>query len=207
MALSFEDTKNLLEKYEIPLVKGKVISSCDEAVAFAKESGFPLVLKISSPKILHKSDISGVILNIQNKESLSLAFDKINKLAKTKKTQILIQKQKQGIEIIIGAKRDPVFGPIIMFGSGGIFVELFKDVSFRLAPITKKEAGQMIQETKGYKLLSGFRGNEKANLEKIKDILVSASQLITKENIKEIDLNPVIANSKETLIVDAKILK
>ena len=206
MLLSFDKTKKLLEKYEIPLVEGKIISSCAEASAFAKTIGFPVVLKIISQKILHKTDIGGVILDIGDKESLSAAWGKINKLAKSKKADILIQRQEQGTEIIIGAKRDPVFGPVVMFGLGGIFVELLKDVSFRLAPINKREAGQMIKEAKSYKLLTGFRGGKKANIEKIKDILVNVSKMASKENIRELDLNPIIVNAKQAKTADAKII-
>jgi acyl-CoA synthetase (NDP forming) len=207
MLLGFRETKQLLKKYKIPIVKGKVIKTKKEAFLFAKKFGYPLVLKILSSKILHKTDIDGVILDIQDKKALLEAFLKIEKLAKKKKAEILIQKQKRGIEIITGAKKDPVFGPIVMFGLGGIFVEVFQDVSFRLAPITKREAKEMIGEIKSYKLLKGYRKREKVNLEKMVEILVNLSKLINNEKgIKEVDLNPIIANQKEVLVVDPKLL-
>ncbi len=206
MIVSFEESKKLLFRHKIPVVKEGIIKSSPAGLDFAKKNGYPVVLKISSPNILHKTDIGGVILDIQDEQSLSSAWDKISKLAKNKKTDILIQKQEQGIEVIIGAKRDKVFGPVVMFGLGGIFTEVLKDVSFRLAPITKKEAKEMIKEIKGFKILKGYRGQEPANLPKLEEILLCLSNLITKEkNIKEVDLNPVIADSKKALIVDAKI--
>jgi len=196
-----------LSKYKIPVVKGKIVKSKKELLSFVKKVGFPVVLKIFSPDILHKTDIGGVILDIEDRESLSAAWDKISKLTKSKKADILIQKQEKGTEVIIGAKRDPVFGPVIMFGLGGIFAEALKDVSFRLAPISKKEAKEMISEIKGSKILKGYRGQKPVNLLKLEEILLSLSELITKEkNVKEVDLNPVIVNDKKAIVVDVKII-
>jgi len=207
MIAGFEETKKLLSKYKIPCGQGKIIKNKTVAFDFVKQIGYPVVLKIYSSNILHKTDIKGVILDIRNKELLSKAWGRISKLAKSKKTDILIQKQEQGTEVIIGAKKDPVFGPIIMFGLGGIFAEVLKDISFRLAPITKKEAREMIKEIKGYKILKGYRGQKQVNLLKLEEILLSLSDLITKENrIKEIDLNPVMVDSKKVVVVDAKII-
>jgi len=199
--------EKLLSKYKIPVVKGKIVKSKKELLSFVKKVGFPVVLKIFSPDILHKTDIGGVILDIEDRESLSAAWDKISKLTKSKKADILIQKQEKGTEVIIGAKRDPVFGPVIMFGLGGIFAEALKDVSFRLAPISKKEAKEMISEIKGSKILKGYRGQKPVNLLKLEEILLSLSELITKEkNVKEVDLNPVIVNDKKAIVVDVKII-
>lgn len=207
MMLGFYQTKKLLQKYKIPLVKGEIISTKDEALNFAKKYNFPLVLKIFSPEILHKTDIGGVILNIDNQNLLLKSWQKIKHLAKRKNAQILIQKQIEGKQIIAGAKCDQVFGPVVVFGLGGIFVEVLKDVSFRIAPITKKEAKEMIKEIKGYKILEGTRGEKGVNINKIAEILVNLSKLISNEKqIKEIDLNPVIVNEKEALVVDAKII-
>jgi len=207
MILGFEESKNLLSKYKIPYGQGDIIKSKRDAFNFVKQVGYPVVLKVYSSHILHKIDIGGVILNIRDKKLLSLAWKKISKVAKSKKADILIQKQEQGVEIIIGAKKDPVFGPIVMFGIGGIFAEILKDISFRLAPITKTEAREMIKEIKGYKILKGYRGQKSVNLPKLEEILLSLSDLISKENkIKEVDLNPVIVDSKKAIVVDAKII-
>lgn len=206
--LDFSETKRLLEKYKIPLGKSKIVASQKEALIFAQKYNFPVVLKIFSPKILHKTDIGGVILNINNQNSLTESWEKISKLAKKQKAKILIQKQLEGQQLIIGAKYDQVFGPVIMFGLGGIFVEILKDVSFRLAPITKKEAKEMIKEIKSYRILAGARKQKKVNLEKLSEVLVNCSRLISEEtNIKEVDLNPVIANQRGVFVVDAKIIK
>ena len=208
MIAGFEETKKLLSKYKIPYGQGEIVKSKTSAFNFAKKFSYPVVLKIYSSNILHKIDIGGVILDIRDEESLFVAWEKISKIAKSKKADILIQGQEKGIEIIMGAKRDPVFGPIIMFGLGGIFAEVLKDVSFRLAPVTKKEAKEMIKEIKGYKILKGYRGQEQANLPKLEEILLSLSDLITKESkVKEVDFNPAIVNNKKAVIVDAKILQ
>jgi acyl-CoA synthetase (NDP forming) len=212
MLLSFDKTQKLLSQYKIPFIKSRLAKNKLEALRFGELIGYPVVLKIVSSEILHKTDINGVKLNIKNPGELKKSFDEIiksikQKAPKAKVEGVLVQKQKEGTEIIIGTKRDPVFGPVIMFGLGGIFVEVFKDVSFRLAPITEKEAKEMIKEIKGYKILAGFRGRKPVNLKKLAEILVNLSKLIQKEkNIKEIDLNPVIVNEIEAMVVDAKIL-
>lgn len=207
MLLDFESTNKLLLKYKIPQVKAEIVKDIKQAILFSKQNGFPVVLKIFSPKIIHKTDIGGVIIDIKNEKDLLSSWQQIEKIAKTKKTEIIIQKMIFGEQIIIGAKRDSVFGPVVAFGLGGIFVEILKDVSFRLAPITNREAKKMIDEIKGNKILKGYRNRESVNLKKIEEILLSISQMISKEyQIKEIDLNPVIANKKEVFVIDAKII-
>lgn len=207
MLLEFEKAQKLLEKYKIPVIETKVVNNLQEVLNFLKKHGVPVVLKIESTKILHKTDIGGVITDISNKKELIQNWKKIKKLAQKYKAKILIQKQITGYEVIIGAKQDPVFGPVIMFGLGGIFVEVFKDVSFRLAPITKKETQEMIKEIKGYKILKGYRGKKAINLKQIENILFNLSKLITKNHqIQEVDLNPVIVNEKQAQVVDVKII-
>ena len=206
--------KRLLSKYKIPVVKGKIVKNKKEVLGFVKKNGFPVVLKISSADILHKTDIGGVVVDIESQKELSEAYVKISKLAKSLSSpaggvscDILVQKQIEGTEVIIGGKRDPVFGPVVMFGLGGIFTEALKDVSFRLAPISQKEAKEMISEIKGSKILKGYRGQKPVNLQKLMEILLSLSDLITKEEkIKEVDLNPVIVDEKKALVVDVKII-
>ncbi len=143
MQLDFNSTKNLLEKYKIPLVNSLLTKTSKEAVKLSKKIGFPLVLKISSPDIIHKSDIGGVKVGIENENELVKAYDEIIKNAKKKRAKIegvVVQKMEQGKEVIVGMKDDPQFGPTIMFGLGGVFVEVMKDVSFRITPDDKKEA-------------------------------------------------------------------
>lgn len=208
MLLEFLETEKLLKKYKIPFIETQLIKDKKEALSFVRQSAWPIVLKIFSKEVLHKTEINGVILNIQDKKSLFSAFERMKKLAQKFKAQILIQKQIQGRELILGAKKDPIFGPVVIFGAGGIFVEIIKDVSFRLAPLSKKEAKKMINETKISKILKGARGKERENLEKLSQVLVNLSKLISKEkNIKEIDLNPTILTKKEVFVVDAKIIR
>ena len=201
MLLSFKETQNILKKYKIPYAKSGIVKNKKELLSFAKNIGYPLALKISD--VLHKTDVSGVILDIRDKKELIGEYKKISKISK----EIIVQQMIKGEMIIMGAKMDPVFGPIILFGLGGIFVEILKDVSFRLAPITSTEAREMIKEIKGYPILKGARGREVINTKNLEEMLVNLSDLIAKEDIKEIDLNPVIINSKQTTVVDAKILK
>lgn len=206
MILRFDEVAKLLKKYEIPMIETRKIKKLEEVLNIGNKWGFPLVLKLDSKRILHKTDIGGVITNIQNKKELEEAWQKIKKTAAKYTSDVLIQPYVKGVEIIIGAKRDPVFRGVVMFGIGGIFVEVFKDVSFRIAPISKKEAKKMIKEIKGYPILKGYRGQKPVNIDKLTEILVSVSKLIQKEkNIQEIDLNPVIVDQKRALVVDAKI--
>ena len=207
MLLDFQETKRLLSKYKIPGVKSKLVKNKAEVFRFSERNGYPLVLKVSSPGIIHKTDINGVILDIRDRKVLSAAWLKISKLSKREKANIIIQKQERGKEIIIGAKRDATFGPVVMFGLGGIFTEILKDVSLRLVPISRGEAGKMVKEIRGYKLLAGLRGEKAVNIEAIKDILIGISRMIEGENnIKGVDLNPVIADTKKAVAVDAKIV-
>lgn len=200
MLLSFEETQIILKKYKIPYAKSGVIKSEKGLLEFAKDVGYPLALKISNA--LHKTDVGGVILDIENKKELIESYKKISKISK----EIIVQEMIKGEKIIMGAKTDSVFGPIVLFGLGGIYVEILKDISFRLAPITRVEAKEMILEIKGYDILKGARGKQGVKIDELGTMLLSLSDLIVKEDIKEIDLNPVIANSKQTIAVDAKIL-
>ena len=207
MILRFEEATKLLKTYKIPIIETRKIKKLEEVLNIGNKWGFPLVLKLDSAEILHKTDIGGVITNIQNKKEITKAWQKIKKVATKYKSDIVVQPYIKGEEVIIGAKRDSVFGGIVMFGLGGIFVELFKDVSFRIAPISKKEAKKMIGEIRGYQILKGYRTKKPVNINQLVEILVRVSKLIQKEkSIKEIDLNPIIANEKRVLVVDAKII-
>ncbi len=209
-SLEFEKTKKLLEKYKIPFCQTKLAASLKEAVSFAKKAGYPLVLKISSPEVLHKTDLGLVKTDIDSLEELENAWNEITKTAKNGNIGmegILVQKELSGTEIMIGMKRDAQFGPVIMFGLGGIFVEVLKDVSFRIAPVKKENALSMMKEIKGHKVLEGFRGQEPCNLDKLAEMIMALSELsLVEEKVKEIDLNPVIANEKGAQVVDARFL-
>ena len=179
----------------------------------AKKLKFPLAMKIISPDIVHKSDAKVIVLNIENNEQLVKAYEEIVKNAKKFKKNakiegILLQEMMKGQEIIIGMKRDEQFGPVIMFGLGGIFVEILKDVSFRIAPVDKNGALEMIKEVKGSGILEGIRGQKKAKTDELAVIIAKISSLVLEDKkIIEIDFNPVIVNDKEAKIVDVRILK
>jgi len=206
--LSFEETKKLLVKYKLPFCRTEIFNSKEKALSFAQKLGFPVVLKVHAQKIFHKSEIGGVKTNIKDKEELGKAWEEISKNVEGKNIEgILVQEMLKGNEVAIGMKRDSQFGPVLMFGLGGIFIEIIKDVSFRIAPIDKKEAMEMIKETKGFKILEGARGRKKADLDKIAEIIVGLSNLSMKEeNIKSIDFNPVMVDENRACIADFRII-
>lgn len=203
MLLDFATTKELLEKYQIPLVESQVIRTVEEGISFVNKNGGPVVLKLLSPNVLHKIDKGLVKLNIQDKQDLQKAFSEFAQTA----GEILIQKQVNGIELICGMKKDASFGPVLVFGLGGIFVEVLKGLSFQIAPISRKEAVEMIRRVKGFKLLSGYRGQPAVDINKIVAILINLSRLaLANSALKEIDFNPVMVNEREILVVDPKII-
>jgi succinyl-CoA synthetase beta subunit len=205
-SLEFKKTEQLLSKYGIPLCPGRLVSERGEVLAFAKKTGYPLVLKVLSPSAVHKTDLGLVKTGISGKEELAGAWAELA-AKKIKKEGILVQKQLSGVEMVIGMKRDSQFGPVLMFGLGGIFVELLEDVSFRIAPLKKKDAREMVKEIKGHKALLGFRSQKPVDLEKLTGILLSLSKLSLREKyIKEVDLNPVIVNEKGAWVADPRFL-
>jgi len=207
------EAKELLKEYGIPVPAFKLIKS-EEGIDKLKETiGYPIVMKIVSPDIIHKSDAGGVKVGVKNEEEAKMAYQEIiskaikyNKKAKISGV-IVYPMVPQGTEIIIGMTKDPSFGPVIMFGLGGIFVEVLKDVSFRIIPLEERDAQEMIAEIKGYKILKGARGEAPKDIEAIKNLLMKVSQL-TMENpeIKEIDLNPVFVFEKGLQVVDARMI-
>ncbi len=206
MLLSFEKTKNLLLKYNIPITETKVIQSEKEAFDFFDKKK-KVALKIFSSQVLHRTEKGLIKSGIKTKKELKESIREIKKNSQNiLDKKILIQKQEEGIELVLGVKRDETFGPVLMFGLGGIFVEILKDVSFGIVPLTKKESMEMIKGIKGYKILKGFRGNPSVDLEKISEILLNLSSLAEKENVKEIDLNPTFIKGDKIKVVDFKII-
>jgi acetyltransferase len=194
------EAREILLAYGIPLPKTILARSADEAAAAAEEIGYPVVLKIASPDILHKTDIGGVKVNLASASEVRDAFDLIVYRATRHMPDANIwgcqvqQMIKGGRETIIGVNRDPQFGPLLMFGLGGVYVEAFKDVTFRVAPIDRREAREMISEIRSYALLRGVRGEKPADLEAVADTLVRISQLVTDfPEIVELDINPLLA--------------
>jgi len=207
------EAKTVCMEYGIPVTEFKLAKSEAEAVEFADEIGYPVVLKIVSLDIVHKSDVGGVMVDLKDAMSVRNAYNQIleNVMrhdAKARITGILIQEMApSSTEVIVGAIKDPQFGPAIMFGLGGIFVEVLKDVTFRIAPITEDEACEMISEVKAYPLLKGYRNTPPADLEAIAKILLNTSRLVTDHSeIKELDLNPIMVYEKGAKTVDARII-
>lgn len=207
------EAKNLFAIYDMPVTKIHVAETEDEAVEAAEKIGYPIVLKIVSPQILHKSDAGGVIVGVEDEQGIRDGFNKIIENAKNYKedaeiTGILVQEMApKGTEIIIGSTTDPTFGPTLMFGLGGIFVEILKDVSFRVAPIKEEDAKKMIKEIKAYKILEGARGNPPVDQETLADILLKTSDMLMDcPEIKELDMNPILAYPEGARIVDARII-
>lgn len=205
------EAKELCRIYGISVGRWKVVNKIEELDDALIDLSFPVVMKIMSPDVIHKSEVGGVILNINSKNEAYEAFRRIEEIAKSlgyKLEGVLVEEMaKQGIETIIGAKMDPQFGPVIMFGLGGIFTEVFNDISLRIAPINKEEALEMISETRAYKILKGFRGKKPSDLESLAEAILKVSNIITDFNeISEIDLNPTIVYDKGYRVVDARII-
>jgi acetate---CoA ligase (ADP-forming) subunit beta len=212
-ALFEAEAKTICSEYGITTTKFSLAKDEKEAVKIAEQTGFPVVLKIVSPDIIHKSDAGGVMVNLKNKEEVTTAFNKILENAKTYKADakilgVLVQEMATpATEIIIGAIKDPQFGQTLMFGLGGIFVEILKDVTFRVAPITEQEAAEMIVGVKAFPLLNGYRNAPAVDVKAIVCVLMSVSKLVMDHpEIKELDLNPVLAYEKGTKTVDARII-
>ena len=212
-ALLETEAKTICMEYAIPVTKFKLAKIESEAAEFAEELGFPVVLKIVSPDIIHKSDAGGVMVNLKSNVEVQDAYRKILENAKKYKATakiagVLVQEMApQSTEVIIGAIKDPQFGQTLMFGLGGIFVELLKDVTFKVAPITREDAHEMVTEVKAYPLLKGYRNTPPADIDAIINILLSTSKLIMDyPEIKELDLNPIMAYADGAKTVDARII-
>ena len=207
------EAKQVIEGAGIKVVATRLAKSQKEAIAISGEIGFPVVLKIASPDITHKTDAGGVKVGLKSAAEVKKAYAEImasvrEKYPKAEIEGVAVQSMaRQGIEIIIGMFKDAQFGPVIMFGLGGIFVEVLKDVSFRLIPIVKRDAEEMIKEIKGYTLLNGYRGQEPAHIPSLVDVLLKLSALVEKTpEIKGIDLNPLFAYKDTAVAVDARIV-
>jgi len=207
------ESRALLEEYGISLPEAILAHSPEEAIEAARKMPYPLAMKVVSPDIIHKSDAGGINLDLKDEKDVENAFKEIlNSAGKvTTKERVLgtliSPMAAKGQECIIGMIRDSQFGPVIMFGLGGIFVEVLKDVSFRVAPLAEEDIDEMIKEIKGYKILTGIRGEKAKDIEAIKSILAKLSEIaINHAEIEEIDLNPVIVHEKGVSIVDSRII-
>jgi acetyl-CoA synthetase (ADP-forming) len=207
------EAKDVCKTYGIPVTKIKISKTADEAAQFSEEIGYPVVLKIISPEITHKFDVGGVILNVNSKEEAKQGFNQIIENVKKHNPKatiegILVQEMAPcSTEVIVGSIKDQQFGQTLMFGFGGTFVEVLKDVSFRIAPITEDDAKEMISEVKAYPILKGYRGQPPADMEILTKILLNTSKLVMEHpEIKELDLNPVMVYEKGAKTVDARII-
>jgi len=207
------ESKKILKQAGISVVETKLAKSQKEAVSLSQKMGFPIALKIVSPDVIHKSDSGGVKLSLNNMSEVKKAYDEILKKVKKQYPDAVIhgvsvQKMvRPGTEVIVGVSKDPQFGPVIMFGLGGIFVELLKDVTFRVIPVEQRDAREMIKEVKGYPLLQGYRGKESANISALVEIILKISKLIEENpHIKELELNPIFVYRDKAVGVDARII-
>ena len=203
------ESKNLLKEIGIPIPEQELAVTKEETIAVAKKIGFPVVLKLMAEDIVHKSDTGAVKLNINNEVEIATAYDELMKIPSQSEKSISVQKMADEpiTELIIGMTTDAQFGPALMFGIGGILVELLEDVSFRIAPITEYDAREQIHEIKGFPILDGYRGKPKADLDAIVNTLLKISDLVIKhEEINEMDLNPVFIYESGLVCVDARII-
>jgi acetyl-CoA synthetase (ADP-forming) len=207
------ESKKILKQVGLSVVETKLAKTQKEAVSFSQRIGFPVALKINSPDIVHKSDSGGVKLSLNNAAEVKKAYDEIRRKVKRQYPKaavhgVSVQKMvRPGTEVIIGISKDPQFGPVIMFGLGGIFVEILKDVSFRVIPVKRKDAQEMIQEIKGYPLLQGYRGKKPASITALLEMILKISKFIEENpQIKELDLNPIFAYQNKAVAVDARIV-
>ena len=211
--LNEAEAKKLLEQAGIPVNDTRLARTRSEAVSLSREIGFPVALKVVSPDVVHKSDIGGVKVGLINTAQVQKAYTEI--IANVKESLpdatiegVSVQKMVlPGVEIIIGVTEDAQFGPVIMFGLGGIWVEAIKDVVFRVVPVTAWDAEEMVREIKGFAVLQGYRGQEAVDLSFLAKLITRISEFIEKNpRIKELDINPLIAYSDSAVAVDARIV-
>ncbi len=207
------EAKELVKQAGITVVDTRLATSKEAALSISRQLGFPVALKIVSPDIVHKSDAGGVKLALKTSRQVDKAYDEMLGAISTKYPQARIQgvsvqkMARPGVEVIIGVSQDAQFGPVLMFGLGGILVEILKDVSFRIVPLTRRDAREMIKEIKGYPLLEGYRGQEAVDIACLEELLLKVSALAEQTpEIKELDLNPIFAYRDGAIAVDARVV-
>ncbi len=204
----------MLKAFKLPLPAGGVAKTADEAVKLAAEVGFPVAVKLDSVKLVHKTEVGGVLLNLKSEDAVRKAFDAIkSRVDATGQPDamngVVIQPMVSGgVEVMVGVTEDPLFGPLIAFGLGGIYVEILKDVNFRITPLSVQDASQMVRSIKGFKLLQGYRGHAPADIDALEELLLRTSFMVEEiPEINELDMNPVFAlePGKGASIVDCRI--
>ncbi|HDP25775.1 MAG TPA: carboxylate--amine ligase [Deltaproteobacteria bacterium] len=206
--LSEYESKKILEEYAIPVTKERVVTDLDQAKEFARSIGYPVALKGSSSTLTHKTELKLIELNIQGDESLETAYRALEERGKGKLDGILVQQMIRGErELVAGLIRDPQFGPCVMFGLGGIFTEVLKDVTFRVAPLEKRDALEMMDEIRAKKLLDEFRGKPAVNRDILAQVLINLGKIgLEIDEIAEIDINPLIIQDDTPVAVDALVV-
>ncbi len=206
--LSEYESKVLLKEYGIPVTKEILVENLNGLKEAVKKIGYPLVLKGSSAKIAHKTEKGLIRVDVRNEEEARAAFTEIMEAMAVEDGAVLVQEMIKGQrELVIGLTRDPQFGPCVMFGLGGIFTEILKDISFRVAPLEKRDALEMMQDIKGHKILDAVRGMEAADKDQLAEILMAVGNIgLENDVIKEIDMNPVILSGSRPIAVDALVV-
>ena len=206
--LSEHESKELLRTYDIPVTREIETADQDETLKAALEIGFPLVIKACAPDLSHKTERGLVRVDIRNEEEAAVAFQEIMNEVKDNSVTLLVQEMVKGTrELVVGLTRDSQFGPCVMFGLGGIFTEILRDISFRVAPIEKRDALEMMLEIKARKILDAIRGMPAADLDRLADILIKVGNIgLEQESIKEIDINPLILSDSQPIAVDALVV-
>lgn len=203
--MDFITAQKLAEKYGIPMIPTYAAKKEKDLVAISKKITYPFAMKVVGKSLIHKSDIGGVKLNLQNSHDAMMAFHELKKIKGCE--YVAVQPQRKGIEIIVGGKMDPQFGPTILVGMGGIYTEVFKDSALRIAPVTESEVREMISELKIAPILHGARGQKEINEKQLVQLIMGVSKLMVEKNITELDLNPVIATPQSVEAVDIRIIE
>ena len=213
LTLTEEESKNLIREAGLPTTELRSASSVQEAVAAADELGYPVVLKILSTDISHKTDVGGVVLNLGDAAAVSQAYNTIVETVAQKQPGASVQgvsvqpMAAPGVEVVIGMYKDAPFGPVLMFGLGGILIEVLRDVSFRLVPLIARDAQEMIREIKGFPVLNGFRGQPPVDQDALQRMLLQVSSFVEAHpEIAEIDMNPILVSSDGAIAVDARVV-
>ncbi|RLB12054.1 MAG: carboxylate--amine ligase [Deltaproteobacteria bacterium] len=206
--LSEHESKELLSTYGIPVTKERIVQDTTQLKEAASEIGYPIVLKAHSPSLAHKTEKGLIRVDIRNDQEASEAFNEIMGKIEGSEKAVLVQEMIKGQrELVVGLTRDPQFGPCVMFGLGGIFTEILKDISFRVAPLEKRDALEMMKDIKGHKILDAVRGMPSADLDALADILITVGRMGLENNeIKEIDINPLILKGSKPVAVDALVV-
>ena len=207
------EAKELLKGAGIDVVDTRLAKSKEEAISVSQKLGFPVVLKIASADVVHKRDAGGVRLGLKTAKQVGKAYEEILAVIGQRHPEarihgVSVQKMaRPGVEVIIGMSKDAQFGPVLMFGLGGILVEILEDVSFRIVPLAKRDAAEMIREIKGYPLLEGYRGGEAVDVSYLEELLLKVSDFVEQNpEVKELDLNPIFAYSDGAVAVDARLI-